>query len=78
MDESNLENKELPSISIIDITESSEGETNISFEVSDDFIEMVKKELNTDDVSQTDLSEYVNKLLTNCASKKDGFDYIKS
>ena len=32
-------NKEVPTISVVDITENEDGSANISFEVSDDFIE---------------------------------------
>tara|TARA_A100001037_G_scaffold160116_1_gene144281 strand:+ start:12476 stop:12721 length:246 start_codon:yes stop_codon:yes gene_type:complete len=77
MEQSTSESKDVPSISIIDITESPNGEANISFEVSDDFIEMVRKEKNIEDVTQEILSEYVNDLLSKCANKTDGYDYTK-
>ena len=70
-------NKEVPTISVVDITENEDGSANISFEVSDDFIEMVKKEQELEDVPQDVLSEYVQSLLTKCAEGKDGYDYEK-
>ena len=77
MEQSTSADKDTPTISIIDITESASGEANISFEVSDDFIEMVKRERNIEEVSQETLSEYVNDLLSKCANKQDGYDYTK-
>jgi hypothetical protein len=69
--------KEIPTISVVDITENEDGSANISFEVSDDFIEMVKKEKELKDVSQDVLSDYVQTLLTKCAEGDDGYDYEK-
>jgi hypothetical protein len=69
--------KQLPLINILDVTENEDGSSNITFDASDDFIEMVKKEKNLEDVSQEILSEYVQELLTKCADEEDGYAYEK-
>jgi hypothetical protein len=69
--------KQLPLINILDVTENEDGSSNITFDASDDFIEMVKKEKNLEDVSQEILSEYVQELLTKCADGEDGYAYEK-
>jgi hypothetical protein len=70
-------NKEVPTISVVDIVENEDGSSSLSFEVSDDFIEMIKKEQDLEEISQEALSEYVENLLTKCAEGKDGYDYEK-
>jgi len=71
------ESKETPSIQVLDITENEDGTASISFEVSDEFLELVKKEKNLEEVPQEVLSEYVNELLTKCAENEDGYSYEK-
>ena len=71
------DNKETPSIQVLDVTENEDGTASISFEVSDEFLELVKKEKNLEEVSQEVLSEYVNELLTKCAENEDGYSYEK-
>lgn len=78
MEELPQDNKEIPKIKVLDITEMEDGSSDISFEVSDDFIELVKKEKNIEEVSQEVLSEYVNELLTKCAVGEDGYGYEKN
>ena len=78
MEELPRDNKETPKIKVLNITELEDGSSDISFEVSDDFIEMVKLERNLEEVSQEILSEYVNELLTKCAEGKDGYNYEKN
>lgn len=77
MAESPRDNKEVPTISVVDIVENEDGSSSISFEVSDDFLEMIKKEQDLEEVSQEALSEYVEKLLTKCAAGEDGYEYEK-
>ena len=77
MDESQQDNNEVPTISVVDIVENEDGSSSLSFEVSDDFIEMIKKEQELEEVSQEVLSEYVEKLLTKCAAREDGYEYEK-
>ena len=67
-----------PHIQIIDINnEGTEKKPNVSFEVNDAFLDMIKKEKNIDLVSQEDLSDYVYELMKNCSNKKNGYDYEK-
>lgn len=72
------DNKETPIIKVLNIAELKDGTSDITFEVSDDFIELVKRQKNIEDVSQEVLSEYVNELLTKCADGKDGYGYEKN
>jgi len=76
MEKSNKE--QLPLINILDVTENEDGSANVTFDASDDFIEMVKKEKNLDDVSQEVLSDYVQELLRKCADREDGYSYEKT
>ena len=78
MAKSPQDNKEIPKIKVLNITELEDGSSDISFEVSDDFIEMVKLEKNLEEVSQEVLSEYVNELLTKCVDGEDGYGYEKN
>lgn len=75
MEKSNKE--QLPLINVLDVTENEDGSAEITFDASDDFIEMVKKEKNLDEVSQEVLSEYVQELLSKCADGEDGYGYEK-
>ena len=78
MEESQQDNnKEVPTISVVDIVENEDGSSSLSFEVSDDFIEMIKKEQDLEEISQEALSEYVENLLTKCAAGEDGYEYEK-
>lgn len=70
--------KQLPLLNVLDVTENEDGSAEITFDASDDFIEMIKKEKNLDEVSQEFLSEYVNELLTKCAEGEDGYSYEKT
>ena len=72
------DNKETPIIKVLNIAELEDGASDITFEVSDDFIELVKREKNIEDVSQEVLSKYVNELLTKCADGEDGYSYEKN
>jgi hypothetical protein len=76
MEKSNKE--KLPLINVLDVTENEDGSANVTFDASDDFIELVKKDKNLDEVSQEVLSEYVQELLTKCADGKDGYAYEKT
>ena len=78
MEKSQSDNKEVPSIRVLDITENEDGSSDVSFEVSDDFLELVKRERNIKEVSQEELTEYVNELLGKCAANEDGYGYEKN
>jgi hypothetical protein len=75
MDES--VNKELPQIIITSVDVDESGQAQLSFEVDDELLEYIKKEKNIKDVDQKTLSEFVNNLLTKCASNEDGYEYTK-
>lgn len=72
-----MNNDKIPTISVIDISELPSGETNISFEVDDDFIDYVKKEKNIESVDDKTLSTFVHDLLKKCSNGIDGYDYEK-
>ena len=76
MEKSNKER--LPLINILNVAENEDGSTELTFDTSDAFIEMVKKEKGLDEVSQEALSEYVLELLTKCAAGHDGYGYEKT
>ena len=70
--------KQLPLLNVLDVTENKDGSAEIIFDASDDFIEMIRKEKDLEEVSQEVLSEYVQDLLTKCAEGKDGYGYEKT
>tara|TARA_B100000676_G_C17676577_1_gene629208 strand:+ start:85 stop:333 length:249 start_codon:yes stop_codon:yes gene_type:complete len=70
-------NSKVPHIQILDIAEDVDDKPNISFEVNDAFLSMIKKEKNIENVTQEELSEYVYELMKNCSNKTDGYDYEK-
>ena len=67
--------KELPQIVITSIDADENGNTNLSFEVDDDFLDYIKKEKGIDEVSREVLSEFVKQLLENCSNGKNGYGY---
>ena len=70
-------NSKTPHIQILDIADIGEDKPNISFEVNDAFLNMIKTEKNIESISQEELSEYVYELMKNCSNKTNGFDYEK-
>lgn len=78
MDASHKHSK-FPHIQILDLSVDSEKSIpNISFEVNDAFLDMIKKEKNVKNISQEYLSDYVYNLLENCANNKNGYSYETS
>jgi hypothetical protein len=78
MDASHKHSK-LPHIQILDLSVDSEKSIpNISFEVNDAFLDMIKEEKNVKNISQEYLSGYVYNLLENCANEKDDYSYKTS
>ena len=69
--------KQLPLLNVLDVAENKDGSAEITFDASDDFIEMIKKEQNLEEVSQEALSEYVKELLAKCADGEDGYGFEK-
>jgi len=70
--------KSTPHIEVIDISKNEEtNETALHFEVNEAFLELVKKDTKTDEITQEQLSEYVTKLVSNCADFKNGYSYDK-
>tara|TARA_B110000444_G_scaffold257784_1_gene297050 strand:+ start:1568 stop:1819 length:252 start_codon:yes stop_codon:yes gene_type:complete len=76
MDAYHKKSKE-PHIEVIDITQTEQGVPDMLFEVNDAFLDMIKTEKNIDTVSQELLSSYVQELVTNCAKKKNEYNYEK-
>jgi hypothetical protein len=70
-------NSKVPHIQILDIANTEENKPNVSFEVNDAFLSMIKEEKNVETISQDELSEYVYALMKNCSNKTNGFDYEK-
>jgi len=69
-------NNKTPHIKIIDMSTSDTGvAVNVSFEVNDAFLDMVKREEKVDKISQEFLSNYVYNLLENCSNEKNGYGY---
>ena len=65
-----------PHIQIIDVSYEADTSTpNLSFEVNDAFLDMVKNDKDLDKINQDILSEYVYTLLEKCANEKDEFSY---
>lgn len=71
-------NSKKPHIEVIDVKKNSDtNETGLHFEVNDAFLNMIKEERGIDNISQEQLSSYVNDLITKCANQKDGYNYNK-
>jgi hypothetical protein len=66
-----------PHIQIVDVSYETDTSTpNVSFEVNDAFIDMVKADKELDKINQDILSDYVYDLLEKCANEKDEFSYV--
>ena len=50
-------------IDVIDIKENSDGTCEVVFDYDDEFVELVKEELDREEVSEEEISEYVVKCL---------------
>jgi len=74
MEQSHLDDK-TPHIKVLSVGEQEDGQPEITFEVNDEFINMIKKEKNITEISTKELNEYVHALVVNCANKEDGYDY---
>ena len=68
-----------PHIAIIDVEYNSDDSSpNISFEVNDAFLDMIRQEKKIEKISKELLSQYVYDLLENCANEKNDYSYKKS
>lgn len=74
MEKSTSENK-TPHIKVLSVEPDENGKSELTFEVNDEFIDMVKKEKNVSNVSTEDLNQYVHELVMKCANNKDGYSY---
>ncbi len=74
MEQSTPENK-TPHIKVLSVEQDDDGKSELTFEVNDEFIDMVKKEKNVTEISESELNQYVHDLVMKCAKKEDGFDY---
>jgi len=74
MEQSTSENK-TPHIKVLSVEQDDDGKSELTFEVNDEFIDMVKKEKKVTEISESELNQYVYDLVMKCAKKEDGFDY---
>ena len=74
MEQSTSENK-TPHIKVLSVEPDADGLSELTFEVNDEFIDMVKKEKNLTEISTSELNQYVHELVMKCANKQDGYDY---
>tara|TARA_Y100001933_G_C18865411_1_gene507696 strand:+ start:495 stop:752 length:258 start_codon:yes stop_codon:yes gene_type:complete len=74
MEKSTSENK-TPHIKVLSVEPDEEGKSELTFEVNDEFIDMIKKEKNVSTISVEDLNHYVHELVMKCANNTDGYSY---
>jgi hypothetical protein len=74
MEQSTSETK-TPHIKVLSVEPDKNGQSELTFEVNDEFIDMIKKEKNQSTISSSELNQYVHELVMKCANKKDGYDY---
>ena len=70
-----LPQEKTPHIKVLSVGEQDDGQPEITFEVDDAFIDMIKQEKNLTEISIDELNEYVRELMVKCAKKEDGYDY---
>lgn len=46
-------------IEVLEVVENGDGSCNVVFDYDDEFVDLVKKELEKDEVSEEDISQYV-------------------
>lgn len=68
----------LPTIKILALENKPDGKLNVEFEVCDEFIDYAKFELGVDSLSQEELGNYVNELISKAVEKKDGYELVKN
>lgn len=64
-----------PHIKVLSVEPDENGQSELTFEVNDEFIDMIKKEKNQSTISASELNQYVHELVMKCANKQDGYDY---
>lgn len=74
MEQSTSENK-TPHIKVLSVEPDENGTSELTFEVNDEFINMVKKEKNLKELSPNVLNQYVHELVMKCANKEDDYSY---
>lgn len=67
----------LPKIKILGMKESLSGELDVDFEVTDDFIDMIKLDKNKEVISKEELGEYVKDILSKASLEQDGWSFKK-
>tara|TARA_B100001093_G_scaffold413279_1_gene403127 strand:+ start:301 stop:564 length:264 start_codon:yes stop_codon:yes gene_type:complete len=67
----------LPKIKIIGMKKKSDGNLDVDFEVSDDFLELVKLDKNKEEISKEELGDYVRDILSKASSEQDGWSIKK-
>ena len=67
----------LPTIKIIGMKTKSDGNFDVDFEVSDDFLELIKLDKNKEEVSKEELGLYVKDILSKASLEQDGWSFKK-
>ena len=67
----------LPKIKILGMKESLSRELDVDFEVTDDFIDMIKLDKNKEVISKEELGEYVKDILSKASLEQDGWSFKK-
>ena len=63
----------LPTIKIVGMKTKSDGNFDVDFEVSDDFLELIKLDKNKEEISKEELGLYVKNLISRAVNNEDGY-----
>ena len=74
MEQSPSEHKS-PHIKVLNVSDPDDGKSELTFEVNDAFIDMIKIENNLTEISTQELNDYVHVLVMKCANKEEGYSY---
>jgi len=67
----------LPTIKIVGMKTKSDGNFDVDFEVSDDFLELIKLDKNKEEISKEELGLYVKNILSKASLEQDGWSFKK-
>ena len=68
----------LPKIKIIGMKKKSDGNLDVDFEVSDDFLELIRLDKNKEEISKEELGDYVKDILSKASLEQDGWSFQKN
>lgn len=70
----NIDDNPLPRLEVISIKDNPDGSADMTYEINEAFIALIKKELNKPRVTKKQISDWVLDMLERAVKKEEGYD----